>query len=180
MNMRAQQSMKFILGSASLTLILTLSACSSGTVDLEQWTAQEKAKRGAPLDPLPVIKTFENFEYKDQDLRDPFSPSIEEQQQAQAVTQAGLHPDDHAHEALEGFPLDALKMMGTLGSGAQMEGLIKDPDGVIHRVHARNYMGQNNGRINSIAEDHIDLVELLPNGVGGWMEHPVALAMDEK
>lgn len=178
--MRAQQNLKFIFGCACLTLIFTLSACSSGISDLEQWTAQEKTKRGAPLDPLPVIRTFENFEYKDQNLRDPFSPSIEEQQQAQAVVQAGLHPDDHVHEALEGFPLDALKMMGTLGSGAQIEGLIKDPDGVIHRVHLRNYMGQNNGRISLIAEDHIDLIELLPNGVGGWMEHPVAIAMDEK
>ena len=50
----------------------------------------------------------------------------------------------------------------------------------VHRVHARNYLGQNNGKITAIAENHIDLVELVPNGSGGWMERQATVALGEK
>ena len=57
------------------------------------WVAQEKAKKGAPIQPLPVIKTFETFNYKDQDMRDPFSPSTEEQDQtANSRSASGPEP----------------------------------------------------------------------------------------
>jgi type IV pilus assembly protein PilP len=143
----------------------------------QQWVAKEKAKRGAPLQPLPVIKTFESFLYTDQDLRDPFNVSPEEQEQS---ANAGPHPDqDRAREPLELFPLDGLKMAGTLGLAKNIEGLVRDPDGVVHRVHAGNYLGQNFGRITTISEDHIELVELVPNGSGGWMERQATIALGD-
>jgi type IV pilus assembly protein PilP len=157
-------------------LIAALGGCSQGN-DLKQWVAQEKAKKGAPLEPLPVIRTFETFEYKDQDLRDPFNVSAEEQEQN---ANNGPHPDqDRPREPLEAFPLDGLKMSGTIGLAKAIEGLVRDPDGVVHRVHVGNYLGQNYGRITSISEDHIDLVELVPNGSGGWMEKPATIALGD-
>ena len=157
-------------------LVAVLGGCSQGN-DLRQWVAQEKAEKGAPLEPLPVIKTFETFEYKDQDLRDPFNVSAEEQEQS---ANNGPHPDqDRPREPLEAFPLDGLRMAGTLGLAKSIEGLVRDPDGVVHRVHVGNYLGQNYGRITSISEDHIDLVELVPNGSGGWMEKPATIALGD-
>jgi type IV pilus assembly protein PilP len=157
-----------------------LAGCTGGDSDLKEWVAAEKAKKGAPIAPLPVLKTFETFEYKDQDRRDPFAPSLEEQQQAQASAGSGPQPDKHPKEPLESYPLDSLKMVGTIGTGATTEGLIKDPDSVIHRVHMHNYLGQSSGKIIAIAEDHIDLVELIPNGTGGWMERQASIALGEK
>ncbi|HET6546584.1 MAG TPA: pilus assembly protein PilP [Rhodanobacteraceae bacterium] len=163
-----------------ILLVLTLAAltgCTRGTFDLHQWVAEEKAKKGAPLEPLPVIKTFETFKYQDQDLRDPFSPSAEEQTEN---ANAGPHPDQNrAREPLEAFPLDGLSMVGTIGLGKSIQGLVKDPDGVIHRVRVGEYMGQNYGHIVAIAEDHIDLVEIVPNGGGGWMEREAKLALSD-
>jgi type IV pilus assembly protein PilP len=157
-------------------VVIVLAGCSPGS-DLRQWVTQEKAKKGAPLDPLPVIKTFETFEYKDQDLRDPFNASAEEQEQS---ANNGPHPDqDRAREPLEAFPLDGLRMSGTLGLAKSIEGLVRDPDGVVHRVHMGNYLGQNYGRITGITEDHIDLVELVPNGSGGWMERQATIALGD-
>jgi type IV pilus assembly protein PilP len=156
-----------------------VAGCTGGDSDLKEWVAQEKAKKGTPIAPLPVLKTFETFEYKDQDKRDPFAPSLEEQQ-AQASANSGPQPDKHPKEPLEVYPLDSLKMVGTIGTGASMEALIKDPDAVIHRVHVRNYLGQNGGKVITIAEDHIDLVELIPNGTGGWMERQATVALGEK
>lgn len=158
---------------------LVLSGCTRGMSDLRDWVAQEKAKKGAPIQPLPVIKTFETFKYDDQDRRDPFSPSTAELQTNTA--NSGPRPDaNRAKQPLEMFALDSLKMVGTVGTGASMEVLVKDPGGVIHRVHANEYMGQNYGHITAISEDHIDMVELISNGNGGWMERPASIALDAK
>ena len=167
------------MGKALLVLgtVLTLAACS-GPDDLHQWVAQEKQKKGAPIPPLPVIKTFETFQYNDQDKRDPFSPSTAE---LQGSANTGPRPDENrAKEPLEMFALDSLKMVGTVGAGAATEVLVKDPGGVIHRVHRNEYMGQNYGRVTAVADDHIDLVELVSNGNGGWMERSASIALSEK
>jgi type IV pilus assembly protein PilP len=78
------------------------------------------------------------------------------------------------------FALDSLKMVGTVGVGSKMEVLVKDPGGVIHRVHVGEYMGQNYGHITAISEDHVDLVELVSNGNGGWMERSASIALGEQ
>jgi type IV pilus assembly protein PilP len=156
-----------------------LSGCTRGMSDLRDWVAQEKVKKGAPIPPLPVIRTFETFLYADQEQRDPFSPSTTELQPTSAST--GPRPDqDRAKQPLEMFALDSLKMVGTVGSGGRTEVLIKDPGGVIHRVHQNEYMGQNYGRVTAISDDHIDLVELVSNGNGGWMERPASIALGER
>lgn len=167
------------MGKAVLAMgvVLTLAGCS-GQDDLHQWVAQEKQKKGAPIPPLPVIKTFETFQYNDQDKRDPFSPSTAE---LQGSANTGPRPDENrAKEPLEMFALDSLKMVGTVGTGAATEVLVKDPGGVIHRVHRNEYMGQNYGRVTAVADDHIDLVELVSNGNGGWMERSASIALSEK
>ena len=162
-----------------LGVVLVLSGCTRGMSDLRDWVDQEKHKKGAPIPALPVIKTFETFQYADQDKRDPFSPSTAELQQNNG--NVGPRPDENrSKEPLEMFALDSLKMVGTVGTGAGMEVLVKDPGGVIHRVHRNEYMGQNYGRVTAIGEDHIDLVELVSNGNGGWMERPASIALGEK
>ena len=133
--------------------------------------------KSSTIAPLPVLKTFETFEYTDQGLRDPFSPGLEE---LQATTTAGPQPDKHPREPLEAYALDSLKMVGTIGTGASIEGLVKDTEGTIHRVHKGNYLGQNNGKITGVTETQINLVELIPNGTGGWMERQATIALPEK
>lgn len=160
-----------------LFAIAALGGCSRGDADLREWVAQQKLKKGPPLDPIPVPKTFETFVYNEGGRRDPFGASAAEQEE---VASDGPRPDEsRAREPLEAYPLDGLKMMGTLGGGATLVGLVKDPDGVIHRIRPGNFMGQNYGRITVLAEDHIDLVELVSNGNGGWMERPASVALGD-
>ena len=159
-------------------LVLRLAACGRSTRDLEEYVAEVKSRPGPPLDPLPVMQQFETFEYAAQGLRDPFSMPDDERQTASG---SGPRPDpDRRKEALEEFPLDALDMVGTLGTAGSQIGLIMDPDGVIHRVQLGNYMGQNDGRIMSIHEDRIELVELVSDGAGGWIERDATVALDDE
>ena len=174
--MRTQSTIALRLAGIALVLT-TLAGCAPGN-DLRQWVAQEKSKKGAPLPPLPVVRTFETFLYQDQDKRDPFEPAPPE---ANARNMAGPRPDQNRpREPLESFPLDSLKMVGTIGSKGSMEALIKDPQGVIHQVRVGEYMGQNYGHVTQVTTDEVDLVELVPNGSGGWMERDASVALGEK
>ncbi len=173
MNLPTSQIMRVSLLAAA---VLLLAGCVGGRADLEQWVAQQKAKKGAPLPPLPVVKTFETFVYNDQDLRDPFAPPASENTKTGAAQ--GPSPDpDRVKEPLESFALDSLKMVGTIGTGKNIQALVEDPQSVIHRVHDGNYAGRNYGHIISITDDNIELVELVPDGNGGWMERKANIAL---
>ncbi|HEX5961701.1 MAG TPA: pilus assembly protein PilP [Rhodanobacteraceae bacterium] len=162
---------------ATLALLFGLAGCS-GQGDLHEWVAQVKARKGAPLPALPVVKTFETFIYQDQDKRDPFEPAPPA---PNMQSLAGPHPDqDRPREPLEAFPLDSLQMVGTIGVKGSIEALIKDPQGVIHQVRAGEYMGQNYGHVTQVTDSEVDLVELVPNGSGGWMERDASVALGEK
>ena len=163
---------------AATALMLGLAGCMSGTEEVQKWVAEEKAKEGPDIEPKPAIKTFETFEYKLKapDDRDPFNLAVGDEEEE--VAAAGPRPDQNrTPEPLESFPLDGLKMVGTLGPPSAPEGLLQDPEGVIRRVSIGNYVGQNYGRITAINEGQIDLVELVPNQTGGWVERQQSISL---
>jgi type IV pilus assembly protein PilP len=163
---------------AATVVLFGLAGCMSGTEEVQKWVAEEKAKDGPDIEPKPAIKTFETFEYtlKAPDDRDPFNLATSEAEEEAAA--AGPRPDQNrTPEPLESYPLDGLKMVGTLGPPSAPEGLLQDPDGVIRRVRIGNYVGQNYGRIIAINEGQIDLVELVPNQTGGWVERQQSISL---
>lgn len=165
-----------------LALAVALTGCARGITstpgdapNLEKYVAEVKARPAPPLDPLPVMQQFETFEYAAQALRDPFSRAF-----ADDGSGGGLRPDSaRRKQALENFPLDSLDMVGTLGKGAGLVALVMAPDKVTYRVRPGEYMGQSDGRVTAIYEDRIELVELVPDGAGGWLERPATLALDD-
>ena len=171
-------SLNVLRSTGLVLLLLALVGCGRGTADLETSVAEVKSRPGPPLDPLPVMQQFETFEYAAQGLRDPFSLADDERTSGSG---SGPRPDpDRRKEALEAFPLDSLDMVGTLGAPGALTGLIMDPDRVIHRVQLGNYLGQNDGRIMAIHEDRIELVELVSDGSGGWIERDATVALDDE
>ena len=80
---------------------------------------------------------------------------------------------------METFPLDSLKLVGSLGVGKGMVALVMAPDKVTYRVQPGAYMGQSDGRVTAINEDRVELVELVPDGAGGWLERPAKLALED-
>ncbi len=156
---------------------LVLTGCSRGKDDLVSQVETIKQAQGEPLDPIPVMQTFETFTYDADRLRDPFTPSVDRDEQAGS----GARPDpNRSRETLEAFPLDTLDMVGTIGVGKSLTALIKDTDGVVHRVRPGKYLGQNYGQIIQIFQDRVELVELISNGSDGWMERPASIALDQE
>jgi type IV pilus assembly protein PilP len=82
-------------------------------------------------------------------------------------------------EPLEDFPLDSLKMVGTLSRGKQTWGIIQTTDGAVYRVQKGNHLGQNFGRITRVTDDKIDLVELIQGAMGEWVEREASIAIQE-
>ena len=143
--------------------------------NLESWVADVRPRPAPPLDPLPVMQQFETFEYAAQTLRDPFSDAWNN------AEGGGLRPDpDRRKETLEQYPLDSLDMVGTIGKGAGLVALVMGPDKVTYRVRPGNYLGQSDGRVTSVREDGLELVELVPDGAGGWLERPASIALEDQ
>lgn len=179
---RGRKSISYLRAAIVGITLLILAACSGNRGDLEEWVTGVKARRGAPLEPLPVLKTFDAFAYSAFDLREPFAPwqNEDERQTATTVT-GGPRPDPgRRKEPLEAFPLDTLDMVGTIGMAKDMYALIKAPDGVVYRMRPNNYVGQSDGRITGIYEDRVELVQLIPNGVGGWIEEPTLIPLENQ
>lgn len=160
-----------------------LLACSSDpTADLEEYVAQVKSQQTSRIDPLPEFKPYESFTYQAADLRDPFTePTFSHPQAVTAqASNNGIKPDfDRPTEPLEEFPLDSLRMVGTLEKNNENWALINDTDGTIHRVQPGNYAGQNHGKITRVTEFEVELTEIVPDGIGGWMERQASIAISE-
>ena len=156
-----------------------LGGCTSDDLsDLKQYVARVKAREPAPIKALPEIKPVETFVYAAGDRRDPFSAGQDTAAETTRTNSSGISPDLTRHrEELEQFPLDSLKMVGTLEQGGNLWALIKSPDGVLHRVKPGDHMGLNYGQITLIDEDHIELTEIVPDGMGGYHERPVKISL---
>ncbi|HLK71167.1 MAG TPA: pilus assembly protein PilP, partial [Steroidobacteraceae bacterium] len=155
---------------AAATCTLLLAGCSSGDADLNNFIRHVKTEPGGRVEPLPEVKPYEAFTYSDQNLRSPFVPSM-------GVTNT-VRPDAHrVREFLEQYSLDTLRMVGTLTLGGSHYGLVLATDGRVHRVIVGNHMGQNDGTINEITASKISLTEIVPDGLGGYVERPASLAL---
>ena len=161
-----------------LLAAFALGACGNDMDDLDQYINEVKARPGGRIEPLPEITPYEVFTYTadEQGLRSPFvpdSPLVND-----GPGDGSTRPDlKRSREFLEGFPLDTLRMVGTLVLGNTTYGLIQTSDGLIHRVVPGNYMGQNDGRIVAINDSAIELVEIISDGIGGYLERDAAVSL---
>jgi type IV pilus assembly protein PilP len=160
----------------------SLAACSgNNTEDLSAYVAAVKSRQQARIDPLPEFAPFETHLYEASGERDPFTPPVYSAPTRVAkASGSGIAPDpNRSREPLESEPLDSLRMVGTLERQNNSWALVRMSNSTIHRVQPGNFMGQNHGKIVQITESEVELTEIVPDGLGGWMERQAALALSE-
>ena len=160
-------------------LCVMLSGCSSdGLEDLREFVTNAYADKKPKVEALPEIKTQETFIYSAVNLPDPFASfNLKPGGQKSA---SGPRPDPNRRkEPLEDYPLDSLKMVGTLMRGKQAWAVIQAPDGTVYRAQIGDHLGQNSGMINKITEEKIDLIELIQGTMGDWVEREANLTLLE-
>jgi type IV pilus assembly protein PilP len=157
-----------------LVLFTALAACSSRDADLDRFLEQTKQEPPGGIKPLPEVKPPDSFTYAAAGLRSPFAPG------AAAGAGSSVRPNSSRNrEHLESFPLDALKMAGTISVKGRTYGLVKTADNKVQQVLPGNYLGQNEGRITKIEPSKISITEIVQDGLGGYIERGTALELTE-
>ncbi len=160
--------------------VLGLGACGGGQDDLDQFITEVKSRTSKAIEPLPQIKQYQAFSFVPGERRDPFEASLVTRAQRLASTAGGVHPDfDRNKEPLEEFPLDSLRMVGTIHIKNKSYALIKAPDAIVHRVALGDHMGQNYGKVGKVTEAEIELTEIVPDTFGGWTQRTASLGLAE-
>ena len=160
----------------AVAVLATVAGCSDDTDQLRAKIAEIKARPGGRIDPLPEVKPYETFAYPASDERSPFEPGMP----ASATGPNAIRPDSsRPREFLEQFSLDTLRMVGTLKLQGRIYGLVQTKDGLVHRVLPGSHLGQSDGRITAIEEGKISLIEIVPDGMGGFVERPAALGLSD-
>lgn len=167
-----------------IILAFGLQACVGGDLtDLQRFVENEHKDKKPEIEPLPEIPPFKAFEYSSGDENDPFSVSnISSGQEASSGIGGANRPDaNRRREPLEKFPLDALRMVGTITQDGAAHVVVKTNEGTALLAAVGNYMGQNDGKIKSILpeEQSVVLVETVLDPAGRWVTREVEVTIDE-
>ncbi len=172
-------SYKLKNGALLAIALVGLAACGVGMDDLDSYINEVKARPGGRIEPLPEITPYEIYTYiaDAEGIRSPFAPDTP---QTAGTAGGAKGPDpDRIREHLESFSLDTMRMVGTLDFGESTYGLIQTSDGLIHRVLPGNYLGTNDGRVIEISESQINLIEIISDGIGGYVERDAAVGLSD-
>lgn len=160
-----------------LALCVALSACNGDQGDdLDKFMATAANDMGKNVDPLPEVLPYSPLQYNaDGVLTDPFKAR-------KAANKAGaLQPNtNRPKEALEAYPLESLKYVGSLSKNKLTFALIKTPDNTIQQVKVGNYMGPNFGLVTKIDDTGIALKEITQDDLtGDWVERTTSINLQE-
>ena len=169
--------MRALLTVVVSTLLLT--GCFDDLSDIQAELETVKAYARPRVEPLPLANEFIHIPYTVANVRSPFDePTPEAIQDRFLQQQDCMHPDPNRRkEPLERFALDNLKMRGTLGDQGQTWALVESADKALHRITVNNYMGLFHGKVTKVEPTHIDLLELIPDGSGCWVERTTRVQM---
>jgi type IV pilus assembly protein PilP len=167
--------MKIIL---FLIPMLLLGSCGGGVNDeLREFVSNAEKNAKKSIQPLPPVQAYTPYTYTGFDLPDPFKPRT----LTPVKVGTGINAPDlnRRKEALEAFPLESLKMVGTLQQQKETFGLVK-ADSTVFRVKVGNYIGQNFGKVTEISDSAINVKEKLQEGGGDWTERDSSLKLLEE
>lgn len=168
---------------AWVTFASVLVGCGSNDnhQDLQDFMLEVRARPARDVDPLPTFSPYKAFNYAAMTLRSPFDRPVQEVLRLSQSSQLGVKPDlNREKEFLESFNLPVLKMVGTLNQRGVLWALIDDGEGAVHRVKNGNYLGKNHGEIVLTTDAQLEIVEIVSNGLDGWLKRPRTIKIEEK
>jgi type IV pilus assembly protein PilP len=165
-----------------VSAVVVLTACASeDDSDLRTYIANVKARPAGAIDPVPSFRPYEAFNYGAMLLRSPFDRPVVELQQLLRSAGKKIQPDlNREREHLENYSVSVLKMVGTIEKDSTLWALVSDDRGGVHRVRQGNYIGRNHGHVVSISQAQIEFMEIVSDGLNGWIERPRSLRIEDK
>ncbi|EJM62474.1 Tfp pilus assembly protein PilP [Pseudomonas sp. GM49] len=166
---------------SAVVLLSALSGCGAGDDydDLDAYLNEMHQRGPGRIEPTPVFRSYPTFTYNAANLRSPFSPQISADLAAQRRGSRNVKPDPgRVKQYLEGFNIEQFEMVGTLSNATGSYALLRGAGGV-HRLKVGDYLGRNDGRIVAISGSQVDVVEIVPDGQGAWLERPRTILLKE-
>ena len=165
--------------------LMGLSGCgSSDEEQLRQWMLQQRNLSKPKVERLSDPTRFAPQPYTQEGAIEPFSSQKLAQalkrDSGQVTSNAALIAPELARrkEPLEGSPLDAVVMVGSLIKVGQPVALVR-VDNLLYQVRVGNYLGQNYGRITKLTETGLTLREIVQDAAGEWIERTATLQLQE-
>ena len=159
-----------------------LAGCGDGDVqEVRDWMKQIERETVPAVKPLPEPKEFVPYAYNPGAAVEPFSDAklLNEMARVAASSTNPLQPDDsRPREVLEHYPLDTMRMVGTLQKGGASYALVQI-DAAIFQVKAGQRIGQNHGLVTRISEGAIDIRETVQDATGDWVERKATIELAE-
>ena len=180
--MRISRRGKIVAGLVAGGLLLTSAASANEELlaDLKAFTASVRAQAKPDIEPLPTIQPAESFEYTASETVNPFSEQNVIPKIKASLEIAPVLPDQgRVREPLEYFPLDSLRMVGTLMQDEEMFAVVFAPDDTVHRLKRGDYAGTQLGEVIEITAGEVVLEETVRRRNGQWEKRKVSLALIE-
>ena len=163
-----------------------LAGCgASGQEEVQQWMREQRAATKPHVQPIPEPKKFTPQAYTEEGATDPFSnvkltQALKRESSQSSASAALLAPElARRKEPLEAYPLDAMKMVGSLIKEGRPVALLRI-DNLLYQVKPGNYLGQNYGKIVNVSETEVVLREIVQDAAGEWTERTATLQLQER
>jgi type IV pilus assembly protein PilP len=161
--------------------LVALAGCNNdnGFSDLDAYMNEMRLRPPGKIEPMPTFRPHETFTYSAANLRSPFSRQVPVDQAGRQQGSRNVRPDpNRAKQYLEGFNIEQFEMVGTISNASGSFALLRGAGGV-HRLKVGDYLGRNDGRIIAISATQVEVVEIVPDGQGAWLERPRTIPLKE-
>ncbi|MNL08979.1 Pilus assembly protein, PilP [compost metagenome] len=173
--------MSLVRGFSIAVLLVVLTGCYGGddVSDLDAYINEMRLRAPGKIEPTPTFRSYPTFTYSAANLRSPFSRQVRIDLAGQRHGSRNVKPDpNRVKQYLEGFNIEQFEMVGTISNASGSFALLRGAGGV-HRLKVGDYLGRNDGRIVAINASQVDVVEIVPDGEGAWLERPRTLPLKE-
>ncbi|VVP38750.1 pilus assembly protein PilP [Pseudomonas fluorescens] len=173
--------MSLVRGFTVALLLVVLAGCGGGEdfSDLDAYMNEMRLRAPGKIEPTPTFRSYPTFTYNAANLRSPFSRQVRIDLAGQKHGSRNVKPDpNRVKQYLEGFNIEQFEMVGTISNAAGSFALLRGAGGV-HRLKVGDYLGRNDGRIVAISSAQVDVVEIVPDGEGAWLERPRTIPLKE-
>ena len=158
-------------------LFLALAGCGRPEdEDLHAWMDKVRREAAPAPSPEPEPLVIRPVTYEPAERADPFGIG-KITLLAGTSSGGGARPDPHrVCEPLESYPLDSLRMVGSLLQRGQVVALIQ-ADKVLYQVRNGQHLGQDQGKVIRISDAAVEIEEVVQEATGNWATRTVQLSI---
>lgn len=178
----SKRAMASTLSVLLVMAMLPLAGCTSHEQELQTWMDAERNQHPPKVQSIQAPQQFNPEPYGTSDAVDPFNEQklvVVLNRQTTQLNPLCAAEMNRRKEPLEAFPLDGVKMVGSVSRKGTLFALLK-VDSLLYQVKVGDYMGLNYGKIMKITETDITVREIVQELDGECMERATTLQLQEE